>query len=99
MRARLLVFCFRARMVEQVEECAGGEVITTIVPDESDFLYRLSRWHIAPAGAEHARLQMSSTLHPAFWVPPLIGPWPLMLKMLSVARQTSLEIEHRAHAG
>jgi hypothetical protein len=99
MRACLLVFCFRARMVEYVDERAGGEIITTIIPDESDFLYGLSRWRIAPAGPDRSRLQMSSTLRPAFWIPPLIGPWLLKQKMLAEAKQTILEIEHRAHAG
>jgi hypothetical protein len=41
----------------------------------------------------HSRIKLYSELEPAFWIPPLIGPYLIKQKMMSEAKKTIKRIE------
>lgn len=66
-------FCKRISQVQDVEELPGGIIITTVIPEKSDFDYAHARWKISAEGGR-TRISFNTDLKPSFWVPPLIGP-------------------------
>lgn len=77
----ILFFCRDMKFVESLEENGKDELIATVVPAESDFRSGRTVWQITAMGAAQSRLQLHSTFRPAFWVPPVIGPWLIRRKM------------------
>lgn len=68
--------CFDMVQVQDVLESAGGEIIVTTVPEQSDFKEGIALWHILPTG-NHTHVVFEARMRPAFWVPPVIGTWML----------------------
>lgn len=68
------VFCKRIVQVQDVSVLPDGNILATVRPTRSDFSYGIARWDFReePAGT---RMRFRSEIEPAFWVPPLIGPW------------------------
>lgn len=68
------VFCKRIVQVQDVSVLPDGDILATVRPTRSDFSYGVARWKFwqEPAGT---RMRFRSEIEPAFWVPPLIGPW------------------------
>ena len=77
----ILIFCRDMKLVESLQENGKDELIATVVPAESDFRSGRTVWQVMPAGVAQSRLQLHSTFRPAFWVPPVIGPWLIRNKM------------------
>jgi hypothetical protein len=77
----ILFFCRSVVMVEDVVENGQDQVTTTIDPAQSDFSTGQSTWSILPAGTGLTSIRLSRNLVPAFWVPPVIGPWAIKRKM------------------
>ena len=98
-KACVLLFCYEAVMVEEVREIDGKIILTTVVPEESDFKYGESRWEVTPVDKEHSRIRFSYQIQPDFWVPPVIGPFLIKHKLLAEARQTISRIETLAKDG
>src|SRR5882762_7232173 len=71
---------FYCKMLHQMQDMRyaprpdGGDLHAEVLPALSDFSYGRADWRFRPAGAA-AHLHFSAELEPAFWVPPLIGPW------------------------
>lgn len=97
-RTCILVFCFKAVMVEDIEETADS-IITRIVATESDFKSGATVWRVQKVDEEHSRIEINSELEPAFWIPPFIGPLLLKQKMLFEAKKTIRNIEDLAAHG
>lgn len=97
-RTCILVFCFKAIMVEDIEETADS-IITRIVATESDFKSGATVWRVQQVDAGHSRIEINSELEPAFWIPPFIGPLLLKNKMLFEAKKTIRNIESLASHG
>lgn len=74
MEGCVLMFCKsferRGHLVLEPNE----EIVAIIDPEESDFKYARERWHLAPEG-DGTVLTYSFEMEPAFWVPPVIGPY------------------------
>lgn len=68
------VFCKHIVQVQDVSVLPDGSILATMRPTRSDFSYGVARWDFweEPAGT---RMRFRSEIEPAFWVPPLIGPW------------------------
>jgi hypothetical protein len=68
------VFCKNIVQVQDVGVLADGSILAAIVPHGSDFRYGIARWQFwdEPTGT---RMRFHSEIEPAFWVPPIIGPW------------------------
>lgn len=95
----ILVFCRDMKFVESLQENGKDELIATVVPSESDFRSGRTVWQIIPAGIDQSRLQLRSTFRPAFWVPPVIGPWLIRMKMEEELSVMITQLEHYAGAG
>ena len=72
-RSCVLVFCKTVMHVQQVREDTPGDIVATVLPEQSDLRQGFMRWRILPEG-DRTRLVFEGDVMPAFWVPPLIGP-------------------------
>ncbi|MCB1863788.1 MAG: hypothetical protein KDG50_00030 [Chromatiales bacterium] len=73
-------FCKRLIQVWDVEQRSNGEIVAAIVPEVSNFRFGDAHWVLQEEnGGTH--LQFTTRLEPAFWVPPLIGPWIIRYKL------------------
>ena len=72
-RPCVLVFCKRVTHVQQVREHTPGDIVATVIPEESDLRRGLMSWRVVPEG-DRTRIVFQGDMTPAFWVPPLIGP-------------------------
>lgn len=98
----VLIFCFDFVMTERVEELDDGDIVTSIIPEESDFRAGWSRWEIRPRGPDATTLRFETEREPNFWIPPLIGPWIVKQKVRKELLESILRIEELAaehHAG
>ena len=64
----------------QVAFSKGGNEAAHADPRFSDFHEVSERWRIRPEGAQ-TRMEYNATLVPKFFVPPLIGPWVIKLRI------------------
>ncbi|MDE2149299.1 MAG: SRPBCC family protein [Gammaproteobacteria bacterium] len=99
----VLFFCktMRQEQIMTATANAGGGVLQAdLVPQGSDFKQGEGRWEIYPCpdGRPPACLDLHLTLTPSFWVPPLLGPWIIRIKMEDEARRTSDGLERLARA-
>ncbi len=88
----VLFFCKSIQHVKDVVIRLNGDIVTTIVPEHSDFASGWEHWRIR---AEHnnTRLQYHAVLAPAFRVPPLIGPWALKSRLRHTLIETAKKLE------
>ncbi len=78
----ILFFCRDAVLTEDAQENGKDEVITVVDPALSNFSSGSSNWKILPADAGQTSIMLRKKLEPAFWIPPLIGPWMIKNKIL-----------------
>lgn len=95
----ILVFCFKGPLAEDIGERSPELMTTTVVPELSDFKSGRSEWRLAALGHRSTRIRLDYQLEPAFWVPPVIGPWLIKRKMLNIAREAIEHIETLAEVG
>ena len=95
----ILVFCYKGPLVEDIVERGPERMTTTVVPELSDFRSGRSEWRIATLDHRRTRVRLDYVLEPAFWIPPVIGPWLIKRKMFNIAREAIDHIEALAHAG
>ena len=98
-RGCILFFCYDATMVEDVQEIDNTIILTTVLPEQSDFKYGKSRWEVTAVDEDHSRIQFSYEIQPDFWVPPVIGPFIIKRKLLAEAIETIARIEALATDG
>ena len=74
--------------------------VATDVKWSDDFESGSARWTVraCASAASMTCLDARIELVPAFWVPPVIGPWVLRRKMAEEARRTSVGLEVMARA-
>lgn len=99
--ACVLIFC-RTLHQEQIMSATagahGGVLRATLVPHGGSFRSGHARWtvRLCRRGREPTCLDARIHLQPAFWVPPLIGPWMLRHKMEQEARRSGRGLEQIA---
>lgn len=91
----ILLYCFNAILVEDVVATGQSLITTTIIPDRSDFTFGYSYWHLMPESG-HTNLRFQSVMEPAFWIPPVIGPWLIKNWMRDEVREIIFNIERLA---
>lgn len=95
----LLIFC-KTMHQEQIMTAAasaeGGVLHAALV--SGDFKGGYGLWIVKPCPGARATscMDIRIELVPAFWVPPLIGPWVIRSKMDEEARRTSAGLERTA---
>lgn len=96
-RTRVCIGWF-CRHLDQVQDVSGGKAGETytlraqIVPEHSNLRYGDARWDFIRCGTQTC-LHFQAAVEPAFWVPPLLGPWLIERAMRQEAQTTAHGIE------
>lgn len=97
----VLVFCktMHQEQIMTANATANGGVLDAELVN-GDFKAGHGRWLVRPCQTPGARTCMDVRIElvPAFWVPPVIGPWVIRRKMVEEARRTSAGLERTALA-
>ncbi len=97
----VLVFC-KTMHQEQIMTASansdGGTLHAVLLPYGGDFKRGRGLWTVKPCPTARGLtcLDVSIELVPAFWVPPVIGPWVIGRKMDEEARRTGDGLEQTA---
>jgi hypothetical protein len=94
-RACILFFCRSVLQVQDMERHAGHRLVAVIIPEASDFRQGRAEWRLAGAGAD-TTMYFEAKLEPAFWVPPVIGPWLFRNKIVSELLESAAHMEAAA---
>ncbi len=74
-QACFLFYCPEFILLEDIA-VSGNRFTARVVPND-DFYSGLSHWAVEAEADGQSRVIFNSTIRPAFWIPPLIGPWLL----------------------
>jgi Polyketide cyclase / dehydrase and lipid transport len=91
-RAYILFFCRHVNQVQDITQQGGRRVEARILPELSDFRYGMAVWQLDGDDAA-TRMHFTAQLEPAFWVPPLIGPWLFEQKIVSEILESAAVME------
>jgi hypothetical protein len=86
------IFCRSVNQVVTVTELGGGYIMSQTDPDESDLTYGKTLWQVINEG-DFTRVKYDADYVPAFWIPPLIGPYIFQERMLEEGLKTLNGIE------
>ncbi len=96
----VVLFCHTLRQVQNMHyepATDGGHMSADVLPERSDLRYGHAEWTFV--GDAHAtQLHFSMDIEPAFWMPPVIGPWLIEHSLREQAARTSAGIERLANA-
>ena len=93
--ACILFFCKRVVQLQDIVQQGNRRVEAHILPRESDFRRGVALWELSGDGAV-TEIHFSAELEPAFWVPPLIGPWLFERQILSELLESARYMEAQA---
>ena len=94
-RACILFFCRSVRQVQDIEQQNNHLLVAQIIPELSDFRQGRAEWRLSDAtGATD--MHFTARLEPAFWVPPVIGPWLFRHKIISELLESAAHMETAA---
>ena len=74
MQGCILFFCVSFERYGHLELEPMSEIRAVVDPERSDFRYSVERWQLIDAG-EKILLVYEFEVEPAFWIPPVIGPF------------------------
>lgn len=86
------IFCRRVRQLQRVTEMGHGYIQAVDLPDKSDMEYGRILWHIVEQDG-FTIISYRADFVPAFFVPPLIGPYLLKGRLLAAGKKTIHGIE------
>ena len=94
----VLVFCktlHQEQIMTATASADGGSLAAKLLPRGGDFKGGRGLWIVrsCPAARAATCMDVRIELLPAFWVPPVIGPWVLRRKMDEEARRTGAGLE------
>lgn len=94
-RVCVAMLCKTIVQVQDVSQLPDGDLLATIRATRSDFSYGIARWQFReePAGTY---MHFHSEIEPAFWVPPLIGPWMIRHALQAEALKSVANLERLA---
>ena len=91
-KACILFFCRRVSQVQDITQYGQRRVEASILPELSDFRYGRAVWQLEADGTD-TLMRFTAQLEPAFWVPPLIGPWLFENRIVSELLESATAIE------
>src|SRR5579885_973913 len=96
--ACVLIFCktmHQEQIMTATAGANGGTLHAELVPRGGDFKGGYGLWRVEPCPSARAVtcMDVRIQLTPAFWVPPIIGPWVVRRKMEEEATRTSAGLE------
>ena len=97
LRACVLWMCRTIKEVEDVHAIGDGGIEGNAIPAQSDFHYLHERWQILPDNGG-TRVRYTAAMKPKFFVPPLVGPWLMKIKMRDELQTSAQRLEALAHA-
>lgn len=89
------VFCKSVRRVERIVENSPNELIATIIPAQSDFLFGRVRWLLTAKG-DGTLLTYENETEPKFRVPGMLGEALMARSLGRTARQMIDRVEDQA---
>ena len=92
-RVCILFFCFKKSLVVDVTEAPDGVFNAIVVPHLCDFKSGHGTWRFTPDGPSRTFVHYSGEQQPAFWIPPVIGPFILRHKLITEAIKTIHNLE------
>jgi ribosome-associated toxin RatA of RatAB toxin-antitoxin module len=92
MQGCVLLFCKSFIRTGYVLLSPIAEIVAISNPDESDFKFSRERWQLIPDG-DGTIMIYDFELEPAFWVPPVIGPFVIQRALRSGAERAVNRIE------
>lgn len=94
-RVCVALLCKTIVQVQDVSQLPGGDLLATMRATRSDFSYGVARWQFREeAAGTHMRFR--SEIEPAFWVPPLIGPWMIRHALQAEALKSVANLDRLA---
>lgn len=97
-KACILFFCRRVTQLQDITQYGDRRIEAVILPEGSDFRYGTARWDLTEDG-QATLMHFRAELEPAFWVPPLIGPWLFERKIVREIQESARYMEHSAGNG
>ncbi|WJW75318.1 SRPBCC family protein [Thiohalobacter sp. IOR34] len=94
-RVCVAIFCRDIVQIQDIVQLENGDLMARVRPEGSDFRYGVARWHLWDE-ADGSRMRFTSEIEPAFWVPPLIGPWLVQRALRDEALKTVRNLERLA---
>ncbi len=89
------MLCKKIVQVQDVSVLPDGNILATIHATRSDFSYGVARWEFwVEDSMTHMRFR--SEIEPAFWVPPIIGPWLIQRALQDEALKSVANLERLA---
>ena len=101
--ACVLIFCktmHQEELMTATPGADGGTLDAELLPRGGDFKRGHGLWIVKPCPATRGVTCMDVRIElvPAFWVPPVIGPWVMRRKLTEEAQLTSGGLEQTARA-
>lgn len=96
-RICVALLCKTIVQVQDVSVLADGNIAAILLPTGSDLSYGVAQWEFL-AEDPTTRMRFRSEIEPAFWVPPLIGPWLIQHALQAEARKSVANLERLAEA-
>ena len=97
MQGCVLLFCKSFIRVGYLLLSPITEIVAITVPEESDFRFSRERWQLFPEG-DGTLMIYEFEMEPAFWVPPVIGPFYIQRALHDGAARAVNRIEVLAQA-
>jgi hypothetical protein len=92
------LYCRNLRQVNDMHYAPrpdGGDMSAEVLPLQGDFKSGAANWQFRSVEAK-THLHFHAELEPAFWIPPVIGPWLVQRSLRIEAETTSAGIERLA---
>lgn len=96
MRLCVAFFCKNIDQVMRYAEAAPDTIQMQVVPGAGDLKSGHADWRFDADETGGTRLRFDAEIEPAFWVPPLIGPYLIARELRRQARVTAKSIERLA---
>ncbi|MBF0308444.1 MAG: SRPBCC family protein [Magnetococcales bacterium] len=81
MQECLFLFCPRLVQTQEVRQTDNGDLMVTIVPEESDYEKGSSLWQFVEESPGLTRVTVEARMTPRLLIPPLLGP-PIVADLL-----------------
>ena len=96
--ACVLFFCRQAVKVERILVNNDSEVLTLVIPEQSDFEFNRTHWQFFddPKGT---LVIYEAEIEPDFWLPAVIGRWAIKRKLEASAEEIGARIEYLSDTG
>jgi len=92
----ILVFCFDLLFIENVRQNGPNEIVTTVIPEESNFKRGEAMWRLTALSDNRTQISVIAEQEPDFWIPPLVGKALMRRAFKKETEETTNNIEQAA---